>query len=223
MTFFMAGEGRRMSGQTVPSELRNKFAMSLRQPLGVCSIITPWNFPMAIPSWKIMPALVCGNTVVFKPASQTPLSAHQLREGARGGGHSAWRRQHRHRRRRRGDAAHDRSRCAWCRSPDRPPSGGSWTRPRRQRSRRSTSRWAARTSSWSWTTRTSSWRSTAAMGRVRHDRAAVHCRQSGRGAREGLRRVRRAVRRPRAMLVVGDGLDPETEVGPSNSESQLQT
>jgi aldehyde dehydrogenase (NAD+) len=75
MTFYMAGEGRRMFGQTVPSELRSKFAMSLRQPLGVCSIITPWNFPMAIPSWKIAPALVCGNTVVFKPASQTPLSA----------------------------------------------------------------------------------------------------------------------------------------------------
>jgi aldehyde dehydrogenase (NAD+) len=75
MTFYMAGEGRRMFGQTVPSELRNKFAMSVRQPLGVCSIVTPWNFPMAIPSWKIIPALVCGNTVVFKPASQTPLSA----------------------------------------------------------------------------------------------------------------------------------------------------
>jgi acyl-CoA reductase-like NAD-dependent aldehyde dehydrogenase len=75
MTFYIGGEGRRMFGQTVPSELRNKFAMSVRQPLGVCSIITPWNFPMAIPSWKIIPALVCGNTVVFKPASQTPLSA----------------------------------------------------------------------------------------------------------------------------------------------------
>jgi aldehyde dehydrogenase (NAD+) len=75
MTFYMAGEGRRMFGQTVPSELRNKFAMSVRQPLGVSSVITPWNFPMAIPSWKIAPALVCGNTVVFKPASQTPLSA----------------------------------------------------------------------------------------------------------------------------------------------------
>lgn len=75
MTFFMAGEGRRQYGQTVPSELRDKFAMSVRQPLGVCAVITPWNFPMAIPSWKIMPALVCGNTVVFKPASLTPLSA----------------------------------------------------------------------------------------------------------------------------------------------------
>jgi acyl-CoA reductase-like NAD-dependent aldehyde dehydrogenase len=75
MTYFMAGEGRRQYGQTVPSELPDKFAMSVRQPLGVCSVITPWNFPMAIPSWKIVPALVCGNTVVFKPATLTPLSA----------------------------------------------------------------------------------------------------------------------------------------------------
>jgi alpha-ketoglutaric semialdehyde dehydrogenase len=75
MTFFMAGEGRRLYGQTVPSELRDKFAMSIRQPLGVCAAITPWNFPMAIPSWKVIPALVCGNTVVLKPATLTPLSA----------------------------------------------------------------------------------------------------------------------------------------------------
>src|SRR5687767_11596882 len=75
MTHFMAGEGRRLYGQTVPSELRDKFAMSVRQPVGICSIIPPWNFPMAIPSWKIAPALVCGNTVVFKPATLTPLSA----------------------------------------------------------------------------------------------------------------------------------------------------
>jgi aldehyde dehydrogenase (NAD+) len=75
MTFFMAGEGRRQAGETVPSELRDKFAMSVRQPLGVCGLITPWNFPMAIPSWKVIPALVCGNTVVLKPASLTPLSA----------------------------------------------------------------------------------------------------------------------------------------------------
>src|SRR5262245_15251778 len=78
MTFFMAGEGRRQYGQTVPSELRDKFAMSVRQPLGVSAIITPWNFPMAIPSWKIVPALVCGNAVVFKPSSNTPLSAHHF-------------------------------------------------------------------------------------------------------------------------------------------------
>ena len=65
MTYYIAGEGRRLYGQTVPSELPDKYAMSVRQPLGVCAIITPWNFPMAIPSWKIIPALVCGNTVVF--------------------------------------------------------------------------------------------------------------------------------------------------------------
>jgi aldehyde dehydrogenase (NAD+) len=75
MTYFLAGEGRRMYGQTVPSELPDKWAMSVRQPVGVCSVITPWNFPMAIPSWKIIPALVCGNTVVFKPSELAPLSA----------------------------------------------------------------------------------------------------------------------------------------------------
>src|ERR1700719_3437929 len=78
MTYYMAGEGRRLYGQTTPSELPSKFAMSSRQPLGVCALITPWNFPMAIPSWKIMPALVCGNTVVIKPAEDTPLSTYTL-------------------------------------------------------------------------------------------------------------------------------------------------
>jgi acyl-CoA reductase-like NAD-dependent aldehyde dehydrogenase len=78
MTYYMAGEGRRLFGQTTPSELPNKFAMSVRQPLGVCAMITPWNFPMAIPAWKIMPALVCGNTVVIKPAEDTPLSTYML-------------------------------------------------------------------------------------------------------------------------------------------------
>src|SRR5260370_18532493 len=78
MTYYMAGEGRRLFGQTTPSELPNKFAMSVRQSIGVCGMITPWNFPMAIPSWKMMPALVCGNTVVLKPAEDTPLSAYHL-------------------------------------------------------------------------------------------------------------------------------------------------
>ena len=72
MTYYMAGEGRRMFGQTTPSELQNKFNMSVRKPLGVAGMITPWNFPMAIPSWKMTPALVTGNTVVFKPATYTP-------------------------------------------------------------------------------------------------------------------------------------------------------
>jgi len=80
MTYYMAGEGRRLFGQTTPSELPNKFAMSVRQPIGVCGMITPWNFPMAIPSWKMMPALVCGNTVVLKPAEDTPHSSYHLVE-----------------------------------------------------------------------------------------------------------------------------------------------
>ena len=73
--YYAATEGRRMFGHTVPSELPNKFNMSIRLPMGVAGIITPWNFPMAIPTWKIFPALVCGNSVVFKPASDTPLTA----------------------------------------------------------------------------------------------------------------------------------------------------
>ena len=78
MAYLMAGEGRRQFGHTTPSELPNKFAMSVRSPIGVTGLITPWNFPMAIPSWKIMPALICGNTVVIKPAEDTPLSTHNL-------------------------------------------------------------------------------------------------------------------------------------------------
>jgi aldehyde dehydrogenase (NAD+) len=72
MSYYMAGEGRRLFGQTTPSELPNKFQMSVRMPIGVIGVITPWNFPIAIPSWKIAPALVAGNTVVFKPATDTP-------------------------------------------------------------------------------------------------------------------------------------------------------
>ena len=78
MTYYMAGEGRRLFGHTTPSELPNKFAMSVRDPIGVVAAITPWNFPLAIPTWKIMPALIAGNTVVFKPASDTPIMAWQL-------------------------------------------------------------------------------------------------------------------------------------------------
>jgi aldehyde dehydrogenase (NAD+) len=72
--YYFAGEGRRMFGHTTPSELPNKFAMCVKQPLGVCGMITPWNFPMAIPSWKLFPALVAGNTAVIKPAQDTPLT-----------------------------------------------------------------------------------------------------------------------------------------------------
>lgn len=80
MAYFSAGEGRRLLGNTAPSELHNKMCFSMRMPIGVCGLITPWNFPMAIPSWKTFPALICGNTVVFKPASDTPATASRFVE-----------------------------------------------------------------------------------------------------------------------------------------------
>jgi acyl-CoA reductase-like NAD-dependent aldehyde dehydrogenase len=80
MTYYMAGEGRRLFGHTTPSELRDKFNMSVRMPIGVVGVITPWNFPIAIPSWKIVPALVCGNCVVFKPATDTPFLGERFVE-----------------------------------------------------------------------------------------------------------------------------------------------
>ncbi len=73
ITYYAAGEGRRLFGETTPSELPDKFCMTVRRPIGVVGLITPWNFPIAIPAWKIMPALISGNTLVFKPASDTPL------------------------------------------------------------------------------------------------------------------------------------------------------
>ncbi len=78
MTYYMASEGRRLSGETVPSELPNKDAKSIRVPIGVFGLITPWNFPIAIPSWKITPALIAGNTVVLKPAEEAPICAAQF-------------------------------------------------------------------------------------------------------------------------------------------------
>ena len=74
LAYYTAGEGRRLLGESVPSELKNKFCMSVRMPVGIVSAITPWNFPIAIPSWKLIPALICGNTVIIKPATDTPLS-----------------------------------------------------------------------------------------------------------------------------------------------------
>jgi aldehyde dehydrogenase (NAD+) len=77
-TYYTAGEGRRLHGFTTPAEMPNKFAMCVRQPVGLCGLITPFNFPMAIPSWKLIPALVCGNTVVIKSGEDVPLSALNL-------------------------------------------------------------------------------------------------------------------------------------------------
>jgi len=77
-TYFTAGEGRRLHGFTTPAEMPNKFAMCVRQPVGICGLITPFNFPMAIPSWKLIPALICGNTVVIKSGEDVPLSTINL-------------------------------------------------------------------------------------------------------------------------------------------------
>jgi aldehyde dehydrogenase (NAD+) len=78
ITYYAAGEGRRLFGETTPSELPDKFCMTTRRPIGVVGLITPWNFPMAIPAWKIMPALIAGNTLVLKPASDTPILSIEL-------------------------------------------------------------------------------------------------------------------------------------------------
>ncbi|MDW0113999.1 aldehyde dehydrogenase family protein [Sporosarcina saromensis] len=78
MAFYMAGEGRRLFGETVPSELQDKFAMSVRAPIGVVGLITPWNFPVAIATWKSFPAIVAGNTFVWKPATETPMMAYEM-------------------------------------------------------------------------------------------------------------------------------------------------
>src|SRR2546423_5481515 len=75
---FMGGEGRRAQGETIPSAMHTKFNMTIRQPMGIVGIITPWNFPMAIPAWKTFPALLAGNAVILKPASDTPLLALKL-------------------------------------------------------------------------------------------------------------------------------------------------
>lgn len=78
MAFYMAGEGRRLFGQTTNAELKDKFAMSVRAPVGVVGIITPWNFPIAIATWKSFPAIVAGNAVIWKPATETPIMAYEL-------------------------------------------------------------------------------------------------------------------------------------------------
>ena len=167
IAYLMAGEGRRMAGDTVPSELPDKWAMSIRQPLGVAGIITPWNFPMAIPCWKTMPALVTGNTVVFKPSSDTPHCATLLVELmaeagfppgvvnlVTGSGGEV------------GDAIVD--------SPDvvghlvhRIVRDRQAHRGPRRAAASSASRWssAARTASSSWATRTSTWPRTGSCGR----------------------------------------------------------
>ena len=226
MTFFMAGEGRRQYGQTVPSELRDKFAMSIRQPLGVCAIITPWNFPMAIPSWKIIPALVCGNTVVFKPATLTPLSAlnfvKMLEEAGvppgvvnlvTGGGGGSRQRD-----------ARQRPASASSRSPARPTSAGPCPRQAAPSFKKvhlemggknvimvmddANVELAVDGCLWGGFG-TSGQRCTAASRVVVHEKVYASF-------------VEQFVARAKALRV-GDGLDPKTQMGPSVSQGQLET
>ena len=100
MSYYMAGEGRRLFGQTTPSELQDKFNMSVRMPIGVVGVITPWNFPIAIPSWKIAPALVCRQHGRLQAGHRHARARRALRRAARGGGRAGGRRQRRPRGRR---------------------------------------------------------------------------------------------------------------------------
>ena len=217
IAYLMAGEGRRLFGDTTPSELPDKWAMSVREPLGVAGIITPWNFPMAIPCWKMMPALVTGNTVVLKPSSDTPHCATLLVElmaeagfppgtvnlvtgaGAEVGDalvanpdveHHQLHRQH-------GDRqAHRRDR--------RPSAQAGQPRARRQERDRGPGRRRPRPG-----------RRRDRLVGVRDDRPALHGLLAGhrRGRRRRVRCSSASSRRARALRL-GSGLDPATDVGP---------
>ena len=223
--FYVAGEGRRLFGITTPSELPDKFAMSVRMPVGVVGLITPWNFPMAIPSWKLFPALVAGNTCVIKPATDTPLSTYNLVQAlvdaglppgvvniVCGTGSARARR--------------------WSSIPMSAPSASPgqapWVRSSRNAppppSSRSRSRWAARTRRSCSTTPISISRSTArlwgAFGTT-GQRCTATSRillQKGIAAEFKEKFVARAKK-----LKVGNGLDETVEVGPQVNANQIET
>ena len=200
LAFLIAGEGRRLFGETTPSELPNKFAMSVRAPIGVCALITPWNFPMAIPSWKSTAALVCGNTVVIKPATDTPLSAINF---ARRWRTPAFRRASSTS----SPARARRSGCPLIKDPrvqrrfvHRLDGGRAATINEAcapSTSSTSSSRWAARTRSSSWTTRTSSWPSTARSGARSAPAASAARPPRASSCTEGRQEVHGDVRRAR--------------------------
>ncbi len=149
MTYYMAGEGRRLFGQTTPSELPNKFAMSIRQSIGVCGMITPWNFPMAIPSWKMMPALVSGNTIVHQAggrysAVDLPLGPDPHRSRAAARRCESW------------SAATDQTPAHHSPSTRKFQSSASPVPPRSAASLPKLARQTSNTSAWKWAARTSS-------------------------------------------------------------------
>ena len=217
MTYYMAGEGRRTFGQTTPSELPRQVRDVVRAPVGVVGCITPWNFPMAIPSWKIMPALVTGNTVVFKPSQYSPKSAYNLVEDARRGRAAAGRRQPRLRRRRGGRRGDHRA-------PARAPDLVHRLERRRQADRRACGRARQAVSLEMGGKNAIIVLDDAdldlaldgvALERVRHDRPALHRREPRHRARGVYDDVRVEARRARARrLRLGNGLDEATDVGP---------
>ena len=157
---FQSGEGRRLNGETIPSELPSTFCWTQREPLGVVALVTPWNFPVAIPVWKLAPALVCGNTVVLKPASITPWTAKIIAEifdrgGAAAGACSTSSSGPARRWARRWSSIPTSRRS---RSPARTRSAPSSTPTAPRASRRCSARWAARTRSSCSRTPISSWR-----------------------------------------------------------------
>ena len=224
--FYVAGEGRRLFGQTTPSELQNKFAMSIRMPVGVVGLITPWNFPMAIPSWKLFPALVAGNTCVIKPATDTPLSVYNLVQTLVDAGLPAGRGQHRQRQRQRRRQCprrtprrprhqlyrFQRSRLARrpaCRRDLQAGLARNGRQERADRPRRRQPRTRARR---------------RALGSLWHHRPALH-RHQPHPAAEGNRRgssPTKFVARAKA-LKIGNGLDESVQVGPQVNKSQIET
>ncbi len=159
---FYAGEGFRQHGKTLPSESRQTLTFTLRQPVGPVALITPWNFPFAIPAWKLAPALVAGCSVVLKPASLTPDLHSPAGRGAAGSGASRGRAQLRHRPGLAiGDVIVDDPRIRPSASPAPTRSAIASHGPRRARREGHLPRWAARTRPWSWATPTWSWRSPA--------------------------------------------------------------
>ena len=226
MAYLMGGEGRRLHGATTPSELPDKFAMAVRSPIGVCAFITPWNFPMAIPAWKATAALICGNTIVIKPATDTPPVGHQLRRGDRGGRLPARRLQRRHRLRPQG---RDAARQAPARPrrlvhrldgrrPDdqrgvrpglqaRPPRDGGEERHHRHERRQPRAR-----------------RRRRHLGRLRHERPALHGLLAGPRPEEDLQQVRRAVRRARRGAEGGRRpRRPASTWGPRSTRTSMKT
>ncbi len=224
---FCAGESRRMNGETIPSELPSNFAYTLKQPHGVVAVVTPWNFPVAIPVWKIAPALVAGNTVVFKPATNTPATAVRIVETFAEAGHPRGRPQS-HPRLGLGGGRRDRRAtrpCAPSRSRARTASASSSTSRRRGAASSVQCEMGGKNpvvvlEDADMDAR----RRVHGAGRVRLDGPALHGDEPRRRRRVGRRRVRRAHRRARAgACASATAASPETEVGPIVDASQFKS